>query len=88
MIKLLPIAKQIIREEIEVSPAYGDSVFSTKDKAINIAGKLNKPQNYSVVQLKDGRFVRTTNNRASQFVKQGAKLLGRFLSNQEFHPTK
>jgi len=72
-------------EKISISTSYGDAKFSSKDIATNPSGKLTKPENYSVVAMKDGSFVRTTNNRASKFEKQGdGKIIGKFDPNQQF----
>jgi len=72
-------------DRISISTSYGDGKFSSEKLATNPAGKLTKPQNYSVVKMNDGSFVRTTNNRASQFAKQGdGEVIGKFDPNQEF----
>lgn len=73
----------------EYSSAYGDGKFSTKEKATNPAGQLTKPENYSVVAMNDGSFIRTTNKRASVFEKQGdGKRIGKFDPNGDFSSFK
>ena len=68
---------------IEPKSSYGDAIYTSKEGATNPVGKLNKPENYSVVKYQ-GKFIRTTNNRASQFEKQGGQIIGKFTPNQQF----
>lgn len=77
------------KETIKISSAYGDSKFSTRERAINPSGTMTKPENYSVLAMKDGGFVRTTNKRASQFESSGqGKIIGKFDPNQNFRSSE
>jgi hypothetical protein len=71
--------------KVKINSAYGDMLFSNIKSASNPTGKLTKPENYSVVELHNGQFLRTTNERANIFVKQGeGNLVGKFDPNQNF----
>ena len=57
---------------MEPKTAYGDMVYSSMNLLEGAAKKLVKPENYSVLKSKTGgKFMLTTNKRASQFEKAG-----------------
>jgi len=76
-------SSKVSSKTIEPKSSYGDAIYASKERATNPAGKLNKPENYSVVKYQ-GKFIRTTNNRVSQFEKQGGQIIGKFTPNQQF----
>lgn len=59
------------KEKLKVSTAYGDMVYSSIDNVKSAVTHLKKPENYTVLKTKEGKFILTTNKRASRFVKQG-----------------
>jgi hypothetical protein len=70
------------------STALGDAVYTDLELALGAGVRYKKPHNYTVGQYQD-KFVITTNNRASIFMKQDDfKILGSFLPDGTFYKNR
>ena len=76
-----------VKEGMEVKSAYGDQVYSNIEALKSAAKRItNKPENYSVLTDLDGKKVLlTTNNRATQFAKEGNwRIIGKIDPNGNY----
>lgn len=57
------------KEKPDFKSSHGDLMYNNKDTAISAAKKLNKPENYSLLQHEDKHII-TSNKRAKQFTSK------------------